>query len=183
LNTGRSALSKRQADAVRSDVARRADRAGYMGMPDVYSEEFARSADSLAPRRCRRSRTIRTCWAISSATSRRGRARDGTRGHDLAGKETETQRKLKAFLAAGDTPARRNEFVLAAFEHQLQITNQAARKYDPNHLNLGIRFGALPPDDVIRMGRLFDVYSHNIYEYVPDRAWIAKLYQLPASLC
>jgi hypothetical protein len=96
----------------------------------------------------------------------------------LAGIETETQRKLKAFLAGGDTPARRKEFVLAAFEHQLEVTNQAARKYDPHHLNLGIRFGALPPDDVMRLGRLFDVYSHNIYEYTPNRAWVAKLHRL-----
>src|ERR1035437_9247687 len=81
-------------------------------------------------------------------------------------------------LAAGDPPARRREFVLAAFEHQLQVTNQSARKYAPHHLNLGIRLGALPPDDVIRLGRLFDVYSHNIYEYTPDREWVTKLYKL-----
>jgi hypothetical protein len=85
---------------------------------------------------------------------------------------------LKTFLTRGDTPARRKEFVLAAFEHQLQVVNQAARKHDPNHLNLGIRFGSLPPDDVIKLARVFDVYSHNIYEYAPDRQWVEKLYNL-----
>jgi hypothetical protein len=34
------------------------------------------------------------------------------------------------------------------------------------------------PDDVIRLGRFFDVYSHNIYEYTPEREWVAKLYKL-----
>jgi len=179
LNTGRSALSKEKPVPYAAMLRAPQTAPVYMGMPDVYSAEFARSADAsaasqLAPMK---DDPYVLGYFIGNEPAWPGRESE-LAGMILAGKETETQRKLKAALAGGDTPARRKEFVLAAFEHQLQVTNGAARKYDPNHLNLGIRFGSLPPDDVIRMGRLFDVYSHNIYEYMPDRQWVEKLYKL-----
>ena len=179
LNTGRSALSKRQPTPYAAMLRAPQTAPVYMGMPDVYSEEFARAADSAAASQFApmKDDPYVLGYFIGNEPAWPGRESELV-DMILAGKETETQRKLKAFLAGGDTPQRRNEFALAAFEHQLQVTNQAARKHDPNHLNLGIRFGALPPDDVMRLGRLFDVYSHNIYEYMPDREWVSKLYKL-----
>jgi hypothetical protein len=179
LNTARNGLSKEKLMPYAAMLRAPQTAPVYMGMPDVYSEEFARAADSSAKSQLASMKDDPYVlgYFIGNEPAWPGRESELT-DMILKGKETETQRKLKAFLAGGDTPARRKEFVLAAFERQLQITNQAARKYDPNHLNLGIRFGALPPDDVIRMGRFFDVYSHNIYEYAPDREWVAKLYKL-----
>ncbi len=87
----------------------------------------------------------------------------------LAGPATATQAKAKEFLAAGDTPQRRKEFVVAAFEKQLELVGTAIRKYDPNHLNLGIRFGGNPSEEVLRTGRVFDVCSINVYEYEPTK--------------
>ena len=179
LNTARSVLSKEKLMPYATMLRAARTEPVYMGMPDVYSPEFARTADSSAASQMAtlKDDSYLLGYFIGNEPAWPGRESE-LADMILAGKETETQRRLKAFLAAGDTPAQRKEFVLTAFEHQLQVTNQAARKYDPNHLNLGIRFGALPPDDVIRLGRLFDVYSHNIYEYTPDREWVAKLYQL-----
>jgi len=179
LNTARSVLSKEKPVPYATMLRAPQTAPVYMGMPDVYAEEFARSADAMAASQMAplKDDPYLLGYFIGNEPAWPGRESE-LAGMILAGKETETQRRLKTFLAGGDTTARRKEFVLAAFEHQLQITNQAARKYDPNHLNLGIRFGALPPDEVIRMGRFFDVYSHNIYEYAPDREWVAKLYQL-----
>jgi hypothetical protein len=87
----------------------------------------------------------------------------------LAGPETAIQRKVKEFLAEGDTPERRRQFVLSAFERQLEIIDSALRRHDPNHLNLGIRFGGDPPEEVLRAGRVFDVCSINVYEYEPKK--------------
>jgi hypothetical protein len=179
LNTARSVLSKQKLMPYAGMLRAPQTAPVYMGMPDVYSEEFASAADASAKSQLTalKDDPYLVGYFIGNEPAWPGRSSELV-DMILKGKETETQRRLKAFLAGGDTPARRNEFVLAAFEHQLQVTNQAARKYDPNHLNLGIRFGSLPPDDVIRLGRLFDVYSHNIYEYTPDRAWVEKLYKL-----
>ena len=179
LNTARSVLSKEKLMPYVSMLRAPQTAPVYMGMPDVYSEEFARAADSSSASQLTslQDDPYLLGYFIGNEPAWPGRESE-LAGMILAGKQTETQRRLQAFLAAGDTPARRREFVLAAFEHQLQVTNQSARKYAPHHLNLGIRLGALPPDDVIRLGRLFDVYSHNIYEYTPDREWVAKLYKL-----
>src|SRR5664280_1642803 len=87
----------------------------------------------------------------------------------LAGPATATQSKLKEFLAAGDTPQRRKEFVITAFSKQLEIASASIRKYDTNHLNLGIRFGGSPSEDVLRTAKVFDVCSINVYEYEPTK--------------
>ena len=63
--------------------------------------------------------------------------------------------------------------------------NAAVRKRDPNHLNLGMRFGGHPPEEMSRAARAFDVYSINIYDYSPGREAIDRAYALagrPASL-
>ena len=87
----------------------------------------------------------------------------------LAGPDTATQAKLKEFLAQGDTPARRKQFVVAAFEKYLNLACTAVRKYDPNHLILGIRYGGKPAPEVLRLARVFDVCSINVYEYEPTK--------------
>jgi hypothetical protein len=88
------------------------------------------------------------------------------------------QSHLKKFLAGGDTRARRKEFVLAAFQVYLDAINTAVRKHDPNHLNLGIRFGGSPADDVLKAARGFDVFSVNIYRYAPSRETFDRIYSL-----
>jgi len=179
LNTARSQLVQERPKAYAVQLRNPRAEPAYMGMPDVYAEEFARDADAAASAQLAslKDDAYLLGYFIGNEPAWPGREVE-LADMILAGRESETQRRLKAFLARGDTPARRKEFVLAAFEHQLQVVNQAARKHDPNHLNLGIRFGSLPPDDVIKLARVFDVYSHNIYEYVPDRQWVEKLYKL-----
>jgi hypothetical protein len=95
----------------------------------------------------------------------------------LAGPPTAMQREIKQFLAQGDTPERRRRFVVSAFEKYLAMVGAALKKYDPNHLNLGIRFGGNPPDYISRAARVFDVYSVNTYEYEPTRQ-VKTAYQL-----
>jgi hypothetical protein len=53
----------------------------------------------------------------------------------------------------------------------------ALRKHDPNHMNMGIRFGGDPPDYLIKAARAFDVYSANIYAYEPV-AQMKKAYEI-----
>jgi hypothetical protein len=142
----------------------------FLGLPDVYSEEFARGVDETAARQCapRKDDPWLLGYFIGNEPPWSGRESE-VADMILAGPATATQSKLKEFLAAGDTPDRRKEFVVAAFEKQLELVGAAIRKYDPNHLNLGIRFGGSPPEDVLRSGRAFDVCSINVYEYEPTK--------------
>jgi hypothetical protein len=142
----------------------------FLGMPDVYSDEFAASADAAASRQCvsRKDDPWLLGYFIGNEPPWPGRESEVV-DLFLQGPDTATQRKLKEFLAQGDTPDRRREFVYAMFERYLTLVGQAIRKYDPNHLNLGIRFGGTPPEAVLRLARMFDVCSINVYEYEPTR--------------
>ena len=66
----------------------------------------------------------------------------------------------------------------AAFTRYLEIVNAAVKRHDPNHLNLGIRFGGTPPDDVIALARGFDVYSMNKYRWAPPKDFIDRVYAI-----
>jgi hypothetical protein len=49
-------------------------------------------------------------------------------------------------------------------EEYMRTCTHVIRKHDPNHLILGVRFAALPPDEVVRSVSLFsDVLSFNLY--------------------
>ena len=137
-----------------------------LGMPDVYSGEFARMVDQAAARALTPRKD--DPWLVGYYVGNEV----PWPGHEaelvdmiLAGTNTPMQRAAKAFLAAGDTAARRKEFVLQSFQKYLEIINTAVKKYDPHHLNLGLRFGGRAPDEVIRLARGFDVYSLNPYAY------------------
>ena len=142
----------------------------FLGLADIYSDEFARGVDETAARQCtpRKDDPLLLGYFIGNEPPWDERESEVV-DMILAGPATATQSKLKEFLAKGDTPARRKEFVIAAFEKQLELVGAAIRKYDPNHLNLGIRFGGTPTEEVLRCGRVFDVCSINVYEYEPTK--------------
>lgn len=150
-----------------------------MGLPDVYSEEFARSADEVAARDCapRKNEPYLLGYFVGNEPSWPERESELV-DIILAGPPTAIQSKAKAFLARGDTPARRKAFVLSAYEKFLEVINRAVRRHDPNHLNLGVRFGRMPGEELVRMAHVFDVYSHNLYRYAPDPEEEQKLYEL-----
>jgi len=150
-----------------------------MGMPDVYSPEFARRVDveaaqQLAPHRD-------DPWMIGYFIGNEPPwpAREGELvDRVLAGPGSALKARFAAELGKGDTPAARKQLVHAAFRRYLEIVNAAVRRADPNHLNLGIRFGGTPPDDVIALARGFDVYSMNAYRWAPPKELIDEVYAI-----
>ena len=142
----------------------------FLGVADVYAEEFARGIDQSASTQCsaHKDDSLVIGYFIGNEPPWGDREPEVV-DLILAGPDTATKAKLKEFLAQGDTPKRRKQFVIAAFEKYLDLVCAAIRKYDPNHLNLGIRFGGKPADEVLRTARAFDVCSINVYEYEPTK--------------
>ena len=140
----------------------------FLGLPDAYSDEFASSVDQSAKAQClpNRDDPYLVGYFIGNEPAFDGRETDVV-DMILAGPNTATQNKCKEFLASGDTPERRKEFVVKTFEKYLDLAIAAIKKYDPNHLTLGIRFGGEVSDALLRTGSKFDVCSINIYEYEP----------------
>ncbi len=149
----------------------------YLGMPDVYSEDFARSVDEAARRQCESLKDDPWLLGYFIGNEPPWPERESeVVDMFLDGPDTATKTKLQTFLAQGDTPARRVQFVYGMFERYLSLIGDAIERYDSNHLNLGIRFGGSPPEAVMRMGRDFDVCSINVYEYEPT-AQLRRLYE------
>ncbi len=145
---------------------------GYLGLPDVYSEEFATLTDRRAQQQCENRKDDPWLLGYFLANEPPFPQKElQTVDLILAGPDTATKAELKKWLAAGDTPERRKEFIARAFDRYIQLTSQAVKKYDPNHLNLGMRSGGRPTEAEIAASRPFDVYSVNIYDYqvAPDR--------------
>jgi hypothetical protein len=150
-----------------------------MGLPDVYSDAFARRVDSEAAQQLEERKT--DPWMIGYFIgneppwpARESQLVDLV----LAGPKSAIQDRFRSELGKGDTAAIRKALVHAAFTRYLEIVNAAVRRHDPNHLNLGIRFGGTPPDDVIALARGFDVYSMNKYRWAPPKDFIDRVYAI-----
>ena len=150
-----------------------------MGMPDVYAEEFSQRVDAEAARQLvpRKDDPWMVGYFIGNEPpwpARESQLVDLV----LAGPASKMQARFKAALAKGDTPENRRQMVLDAFEHYLSIIDTAVKKHDPNHLNLGIRFGGTPPDYVVKLAKVFDVYSLNKYRWAPPTELLDNVYKL-----
>lgn len=90
----------------------------------------------------------------------------------LEGKDRPIKAALQKHLEAkGDTPDSRKAFVFNTFRTFLTQTNKVLKKYDPNHLNLGIRFGNILvlDEEILNICRdVFDVLSFNCYDLYPN---------------
>jgi hypothetical protein len=150
---------------------------GVMGLPYVYGPDYAANVDAAAKRQCatRKDDPWLLGYFIGNEQPWPGREMDLT-NTILAGKETPMQTELKKFLASGDTPERRKEFAYNTFTKFLGTVYKAIKKYDPNHLNLGIRYGGSPSDDIIKASKdYFDVFSLNVYGYSVNQNTMQKI--------
>ncbi len=142
---------------------------GIMGLPDVYTPDFnakveAAIKDFVSPFR-------ENPWVIGYFTGNEPSwlgQEERLCGLILDGKDKPIKSELKSFLTNGDTPEKRKQFIFKTFRTFLQTVNQTVKKYDPNHLNLGMRFGHVPGKEILDICKdVFDVFSFNCYDLFP----------------
>lgn len=153
--------------------------AGYLGMPDVYSDEWVKLVDKEAAEQCapRKSDPWLLGYFVANEPPWEGRE-SLVVDIILDRPPSAIQREAKAFLAAGDTPERRKQFIYKAFERFLEVINAAIKRHDPNHLNLGLRFGGgVPPAEMLKASKAFDVYSMNVYSTAVNPKVMDQIYQ------
>ena len=150
-----------------------------MGIPDVWSKEFAESIELRAREQLlpQKDNPLIIGYFIGNEPPWPGRESLAV-ASILEGPSTETRKALMEFLKGANNHDRKVEFCKITFKKYLDIVTGAIRKYDPNHLILGIRFGGTPPDYIIEMAKVFDVYSLNTYAYKPDPAYLDKIHSL-----
>ncbi len=89
--------------------------------------------------------------------------------------------ELEKFLDGKDTPEKRKEFIFETFRIFLSATNEIQKKYDPNHLNLGIRFGSINNVDnqLLKIcNESFDVLSFNCYDLYPQKEMLDRAMEI-----
>ena len=149
-----------------------------MGMPDVYAPDYASKVDEAAKRQCEplKNDPYLLGYFVGNEPPWPGRETELTRVI-LEGDETPIKNALQKYLAGGDTPERRRAFVYETYIKFITTVNRAIKKHDPNHLNLGLRFGGDPPDDLVKASASigFDVFSLNIYSYSANPERLKKI--------
>jgi hypothetical protein len=155
------------------------DGGAYLGLPDVFADDFAKKVDAAAAEQCapRKDDAWLLGYFVANEPPWPGRETE-IAAAILEGPTNAIQRELKSFLAAEDSPSRRREFVNGCVEKFLDTVNAAIRKHDPNHLNLGLRFGSTPTEAMLRASRGFDVFSMNSYGFEVNRQRLDAAYRI-----
>lgn len=152
---------------------------GAMGMPDIYAAEYPSMIDEAAARQCvpRKEDPYLIGYFVGNEPAWPNRELDLV-NVILSGEATPMQTELKKYLEKGDTPENRKAFVYETFAKFISMVNSAIKKHDPNHLNLGLRFGGSTADEVVKACKGFDVFSFNSYGYVVNPDNIKKFYDI-----
>jgi len=153
---------------------------GPMGIADVYAPNFAETVDRAAAQQCdvRKNDPYLLGYFLGNEPPWPGRESVAVDAI-LAGPQGPLQKELRKFLGArdtpGDTPERRREFLYGVYGKFVEAVTAAIRRHDPHHLSLGLRFGSATPVEIVRLSKVFDVYSLNNYAYSVDRREIDKV--------
>jgi len=146
---------------------------GLMGLPDVYAPDFASKVDAGCKASVEQYKN--NPWLIGYFTGNEPswlEQEERLCSMILDGEDKPIKTELKNWLAKGDTPERRKQFIFKSFRTFLETVDQSIQKYDPNHLNLGIRFGNVMGIDreILEICKdVFDVFSFNCYDLYPKK--------------
>jgi hypothetical protein len=146
---------------------------GLMGLADVYAPDFLKKLDDAMKGSISKNKD--NPWLIGYFVGNE----PSWLGEELRlcdiilnGEDKPIKTELKRFLEKGDTPELRKEFIFNTFRIFLSAVKEAQKKYDPNHLNLGIRFGNISNIDeaILKICKeSFDVLSFNCYDLNPKK--------------
>jgi hypothetical protein len=154
-------------------------RKAWQGYPDVWSEEFGRTAEQDAAEQCGRYREERRLIGYFIGNEPRWPQRNLV---DLILQDPEpsaTGQFVRSFLRGrGDTDTSRAALLEELSRKYFRTVTEAIRKADPNHMVLGIRWAGNAPDPVLRANDVFDVFSINIYRFEPPPEQIRRIYEL-----
>ncbi len=144
----------------------------WQAFPDVYSDEYIRSAEEDARAQCTRFREERNLIGYFIGNEPRWPQRNLV--ERILGDPEPSATQAFARNFKGD----REALLETLSRRYFKTVVDAIRKADPNHLVLGIRWAGSAPDPVLRANDVFDVFSINIYRFEPPREQMDRLAKL-----
>jgi len=150
---------------------------GIMGLPDVYDPNFANKIDAACKSFVLQYKDNQ--WVIGYFTGNEPswlEQEERLCRMILEGSDKPIKNELKKFLLDGDTPVLRKQFIFNTFRIFLQTVDNSIKRYDPNHLNLGMRFGHVPGKEILEICKdIFDVFSFNCYDLYPKKEFMDEI--------
>lgn len=150
---------------------------GMMGLPDVYDANYAVKVDEACKREVALNKD--NPWLIGYFVGNEPawlEQEERLCNLILAGKDTPIKAELKKYLDSGDSPERRKQFIYNTFRTFLKAVTETVKRYDPNHLILGMRFGHVPEKEVQHICKeYFDVFSFNCYDLYPKKEFMDQI--------
>jgi hypothetical protein len=154
---------------------------GVMGLPDIYDPQYAGEIDLSIGRMADRYKDNHWLLGYFVGNEQPWPGQETILcDRILGGAERPFKAALQAWLKEkGDSPGSKKAFVYDTFDKFLALVNGTLKKHDPNHLNLGMRFGGETPDDLLALaGKHFDVFSYNCYDLVPSNGFMDRVDRL-----
>ncbi|MDR1723360.1 MAG: hypothetical protein LBR84_05400 [Tannerella sp.] len=151
---------------------------GIMGLPDIYDPAYAADIDKSIGEMAKRYKN--NPWLLGYFVGNEQPWPGQERilcDRILNGNDRPIKTELKARIAKdGDTDEVKRAFVYDTFDKFLALVNKTLKSHDPNHLNLGMRFGGHTTNELLKItGRHFDVFSFNCYEYQPSLDFMRRI--------
>jgi len=153
-----------------------------MGLADVYAPDFAANMDASMKSYLPENKD--NPWVVGyfvgnepSWLGQEARLCDLI----LEGEDRPIKTELTKYLKSGNTPERKKQFIFQTFNIFLQTVKTTMKRYDANHLNLGIRFGNLNELDEQLMEicrNAFDILSFNCYDLRPNKEMMDRALRL-----
>ena len=151
---------------------------GIMGLPDIYDPAYATAVDRSIGLMAQRYKD--NPWLLGYFVGNE---------QPWPGQENilcdrilkDDDRPVKKALVAwidknGDSDESKRAFVYDTFDRFLKLINITLKRHDPNHLNLGMRFGGHTSNELLAItGRHFDVFSFNCYEMQPSVDFMKRI--------
>ncbi|MDR1380845.1 MAG: hypothetical protein LBJ47_05125 [Tannerella sp.] len=151
---------------------------GVMGLPDVYDPQYARDIDGSIGEMARRYRDNPWLLGYFVGNEQPWPGQESVLcDRILNGGDTPIKKALASWIGEnGDSFESRRAFVYGTFDRFLGLVNRVLKTYDPNHLNLGMRFGGHTSNGLLSVtARHFDVFSFNCYEVQPSVEFMERI--------
>ena len=151
---------------------------GVMGLPDIYNPQYAADIDKAIGEMAQKYKN--NPWLLGYFV---GNEQPWPGQEDilcdriLNGDDTPIKKELTSWITKnGDSNESKRTFVYNTFDKFLDLVNKTLKKHDPNHLNLGMRFGGHTTNELLAItGKHFDVFSFNCYEMRPSVDFMKRI--------
>ena len=151
---------------------------GVMGLPDIYNPQYAADIDKAIGEMAQSYKN--NPWLLGYFVGNE-QPWPGLENilcdRILKGDDTPIKKELLSWITKnGDSNDSKRAFVYDTFDKFLGLVNKTLKKHDPNHLNLGMRFGGHTTNELLAItGKHFDVFSFNCYEMRPSVDFMKRI--------